>query len=101
MFRALLGPLPDFVCHSDYFFRTIITTNVAMSTLVSTIVKFTFICIFKAIPNFDDNFLTTYALIVINLISFFSVLTRLYLPGKQIPYHVRTLKYFNSHLLKK
>ena len=88
LFRALLGPLSDFVCHSDFFLRSIITTNIAMSNLVGTFAKFTFICIYKSIPNFNDDFLTAVAVMVINMISVISVSTRLYLVGKQIPYHV-------------
>ena len=65
-----------------------VVTNVAMSTLVSTMVKFTYICILKSIPNVDDSFLTTFALISINMISLISVSSILNLPGKQLPYNV-------------
>ena len=62
-----------------------------MITLVNTVAKFTFICIFKSIPSMDDNFLAAYAVISINMISALSATVRIYLPGRPTPSHVLEL----------
>ena len=86
--RILFGPLPNSLCLISYFFKTLISSIFAMLILSKALVKFAIICIFKSMPQMNDNLLSFYIYSIIIMISFMSTLVRFYLPGRPFLYQV-------------
>ena len=57
--RAIVGPLPSFLCEIVVFFKNFIHCNVAQFTLAITVTKYAFVRIYKCIPTIDDSFIAT------------------------------------------
>ena len=87
--RALFGPLNNYVCVVNSFLKGFLTMNVSMLSLTTTITKFVYIFIFKAIPIVDDDFLATYIYMMINSVTFLVQFCRMSLPGRPILNTVR------------
>ena len=82
--RAIFGPLNDFVCTFGVFIKNVVPINASLITLSMTITKFVFVFIYKSIPCMEDNFLSFFIYLTINMISILSTFSRLYLPGRPI-----------------
>ena len=82
--RALFGPLNKHVCVVNSFLKGFLTMNVSMLSLTTTITKFVYIFIFKAIPIVDDDFLATYIYMMINSVTLMVQFCRMSLPGRPI-----------------
>lgn len=65
------------------------TTNGALLFLAKTFAKFSFVCIYKSLPEMDDNLLAIFTYTAINMLGLLATLTKMYLPGKP------TLDYVN------
>ncbi len=82
--RAVIGPLPKAVCKVGIFTKNIFFTNTAQNVMAMTIFKYIFVVVYRSIPIMDDNFLSTYLIISINMISIISSLVRMVAPGRPI-----------------
>lgn len=80
--RVFVGPLPRLLCKTSVLVKNIVTLNVSQISLLMTVSKFFFLCYYKSIPLMDDNFLSTFCYMIINLISILATTARFYLPGK-------------------
>lgn len=80
--RAMIGPLPRTICQINIAMKNIVQVNVSLLALSMTMTKFAFLCIYKSIPMMDDNFLSTFGYILINLISILATVLKFYMPGR-------------------
>ena len=80
--RAIVGPLPPFMCKSIIFFKNFFHCNVSQFIVAITATKFCFVCIYKSIPTMNDNFLATFLYLTINMNSFIITTVMMELPGR-------------------
>ena len=80
--RAIIGPLPNFICFSNVFLKNLIHCNILLTVLAITSTRFMFVCIYKSIPTMDDDFFANFLYRSINLISLLLVSIRVKSPGK-------------------
>ena len=96
LFRSIYGPLPDSLCVFIVFMKNIIQLNVSQLSMMLTVTKFAFVCIYKSIPSMNDNFLSIYIYMSINMVSFLTTLSRKYLPGRPILLEVKKIECFSK-----
>lgn len=82
MIRALIGPLPLWLCKLTQFTKNHV--HIACSMLCMTIsgTKFVFVCIYKSVPSVNDQFIATYTYLAVNLIGAVCTSAMLMLPGR-------------------
>ena len=80
--RALIGPLPSYICLSNVFVKNFVHCNILLAVLAITSARFMFVCIYKSFPTMDDDFFANLLFRCINLISFILVFIRVNSPGK-------------------
>ena len=88
--RAIYGPLNNSICLFNVFIKNVGPINACMITLTMTLTKFVFVFIYKSIPVMEDDFLSTFIYMNINMISILATLSRMYLPGRPIFNQVNT-----------
>lgn len=82
--RIVSGPLPKYVCSTSLFVKNVVFNNIAMFSLAMTFTRFLCVCVYKSLPVMEDNFLSRFLNLLINLLSVLAVAGRYYLPGKPI-----------------
>lgn len=82
MMRALIGPLPPWLCKLNQLTKNHV--HIACSMLAMTIsgTKYVFICIYKSVPSVDDEFIATFTYLAVNLIAAVCTYATLMLPGR-------------------
>ena len=89
--RAVIGPLPNFICFSNIFLKNLLCCNMLLTVLAITSTRFMFVCIYKSIPSMDDDFFANLLYRSINLISLLLVSIRVKSPGKYPLNYVRLI----------
>ena len=80
--RFSFGPLPTFACRFFLFtYLWACLNSLTFITLIS-VVKFTFLCVYKSIPLMIDNFLSLYIFVVVIFINFLSLFGKFYIEEK-------------------
>ena len=82
LMRVFFGPLPQPVCVFQVFVKHVLQKNISLIALSITLAKFYIICMYKAFPVMDDNFLCVFLYTCANLISILSTLVKYYLGGR-------------------
>ena len=75
--RCIFGPLPLPICTLIHSLKMVIFLNVCQITMILTCVKFAFIFIFKSIPNMEDNLLSVFIYLAVNLLSIYYTILRM------------------------
>ena len=68
--RCIFGPLPLSLCTVITVLKGVIFLNICQITMVLTSVKAAFIFFFKSIPTLDDNLVSVYMYMTVNVLSF-------------------------------
>lgn len=92
LLRVFVGPLPKPVCFFVVFMKNVLQLNMSMIAFCITLTKFLIICVYKSIPVMDDNFISLFLIILVNIISILITVSRKYLPGRPILNEVKFLK---------
>ena len=80
--RAIFGPMPESICSVAVFFKNVIQCNVAQFSILVTITRFTFVCVYKSIPVLNDQLFAHFLFASVNMTSFMIVTIVSVLPGK-------------------
>ena len=80
--RAMIGPLPTYVCELVIFSKNFAHSSLALFALAHVIAKFTFVCVYKSIPVFDDVRWAKYIFYCVHITGFITVLIMTIYPGK-------------------
>ena len=67
--RAFWGPLPKFICWTNYYIQNIVIFNILQGAVLITITEFSFLCLYRSMPTMDDDFWTIYLVGITSLIS--------------------------------
>ena len=81
--RAVIGPLNLTVCRIGVLTKNWMFYNICFFTLLITLTKFTYICIFKSLPAMDDNFIALIMSLIVNLMTSMIIYVWMTLPGKE------------------
>ena len=81
--RAVIGPLNPTVCRIGVLTKNWMFYNVCFFTLLITLTKFTYICIFKSLPAMDDKFIALIVSLIVNLVTSMIIYVWMTLPGKE------------------
>ena len=81
--RAVIGPLNPTICRIGVLTKNWMFYNVCFFTLLITLTKFTYICIFKSLPAMDDNFIALIMSLIVNLLTAMIIYVWMTLPGKE------------------
>ena len=65
--RAFWGPLPKFICWTNYYFQNIVLFNILQGAVLITITEFSFLCLYRSMPTMDDDFWTIYLVAITSL----------------------------------
>ncbi len=84
MLRILTGPMPQQLCTFVIFVKNVVNFNVTFISLVLTATNYIFIGIYKSVPCIDDNFLSAFIHMLVNMLGFIFTATYLCLPGKPL-----------------
>ncbi len=82
LLRILIGPWPKWLCVFVTFVKNFVNFNVIFICLVLSATNYTFIGIYKSMPCIDDNFISAYLHISLNMLSFIYAAIIIYMPGK-------------------
>lgn len=86
--RAFWGPLPMIMCKVSYFTAHVVVNSASLFCTAIACTKFTFVCVFKAIPYMQDDIIMRFLFVLTYLLSTLMMLTDLYLPGREELYQV-------------
>lgn len=76
--RQLYGPLPPFVCKMNLFLDMYVSYNLVSIIFSITLLRVILVCFFKAMPTMDDNFISRFIFMSINLVTNLHILGKLY-----------------------
>ena len=82
LFRVWYGPMPDVLCIISQITRHTILMMAAIFWLVVAILKLWIVCIRKALPNMDDDFVTCFITRISFLLSFLFSVVGVIIPQK-------------------
>ena len=101
--RVVFGPLPLWLCTIGATTKHFVVLNVAQITLILTCFKFSFIFFFKTIPIMEDNFLSLFIYISVNITSGVMLLIRYHLLQRpfiaQVRYHICSSMLFHKRFI--
>ena len=92
--RCIFGPLPLPFCTLAHFTKQMIFLNVSQITMILTCTKFAYIFIFKSIPTIEDNLVSVFIYIMVNIMSFLAVFSRMMLLKRPLVHQVNQLALF-------
>lgn len=82
--RIIFGPLPTFVARFFLFFFLWSGVNSATFITLNTVVKFSFVCVFKSIPVMMDNLLAIFMFVTVTFVNFWAVCAKFYIENVSI-----------------
>ena len=88
LFRVWYGPMNETICIASQITRHTIFMMMSMFWLVVAALKLWIVCIRKALPNMDDDFITCFITRISFLLSFLYSLVGVILPQKPALAHV-------------
>ena len=82
LLRILTGPKPEWLCTFVIFIKNFVNFNVILICLVLSATKYIFIGIYKSMPCINDDFLSAFIHMTLNMLSFMFTAIKVYMPGK-------------------
>ena len=82
--RIFSGPLPLSICKIGTFIRVYEASSLMVLSLIITGTKFVFVCVYRAIPTMNDNFLSLVIVLNTNILILLFTMSKFYIEDKSL-----------------